>query len=179
MTDAPDLQPSHKPILKLPATLPNRQTRLLLICHAESLQRRYGNLTLTDTGLTALGWEQSNALAEWLRTREQIDHLVCSPQLRCRLTAQRISQALGLPVVLESLFPMTARRDWLVQPPLRHDPPEDNTDAVEYDGYLQRVMEAFAHTLSNRWGSTTAIVANPNAIVALLRSSTVTNLRSR
>ncbi|MBI1295724.1 methyltransferase domain-containing protein [bacterium] len=169
MTDASVVQLPSKPILELPATLPNRPTRILLICHAESLQRRYGNLTLTDTGLTALGWEQSSALAEWLRTHEQIDNLITSPQLRCRLTAQRVSQSLGIPVVLESLFPMTPRRDWLTQPPIFHTPTEQDADAAEYAGYLHRVIEAFNHTLGTRWGTTTAVIANPNAIVALLR----------
>ncbi len=170
MTDTLDIQQDSNLAIVLPDSLPSRPTRLLLICHAESLQRRYGNLTLTDTGLTALGWEQSNALAEWLRTREQLDHVISSPQLRCRLTAQRVGQALGLSVVLESLFPMTPRPEWLIQPPpLRPDTPAQEAEANEYTAYQSKVIEAFNHTLSGRWGETTAIVVNPNAIVALLR----------
>lgn len=167
MTSTETGQPSIATI-DLPETLPNRPTRLLLISHAESLQRRYGNLTPTDTGLTALGWEQSNAVAEWLRTHEQIDHLVSSPQLRCRLTAQRISQALGLPITPASQFPTSPRRDWLIQVPMGNSP-EQVAERREYDAYVNKVIEAYSKILAAGWGQTTAVVTNPNAIVALLR----------
>jgi ubiquinone/menaquinone biosynthesis C-methylase UbiE/broad specificity phosphatase PhoE len=157
------------PVLQLPETLTNRPTRLLLVSHAESLQRRYGNLTLTDTGLTAVGWDQSNALAEWLRTHEQVAHLISSPQLRCRLTAQRVGQSLGLPVVLESIFPISPRRDWLLQVPTGNGTPELEAETTEYQAYYTKVIEAFNHLLASRWGETVVVVINPNAIAVLLR----------
>jgi ubiquinone/menaquinone biosynthesis C-methylase UbiE/broad specificity phosphatase PhoE len=160
------------PVLELPESLPNRPTRLLLVSHAESLQRRYGNLTLTDTGLTAVGWEQSNALAEWLRTHEQVNHLISSPQLRCRLTAQRVSQSLGIPVVLESIFPISPRRDWLLQVPTGNGTPEQQAEVAEYQTYYVKVIEAFNHILASRWGETIVVVTNPNAIAVLLRHLT-------
>lgn len=150
--------------LQIPETLPSRPTRLLLVSHAESMQRRYGNLSLTDTGLTAQGWEQSNALAEWIRTHEQPTLLVSNPQMRCRLTAQRISQATGTPLIVETLFPPSPPQNWMLEPPLQA------ADDATYLGYQARVVTAFDHLLSNRWGETTLVVTNPNAIVAFLRA---------
>ncbi|MBX3000524.1 MAG: methyltransferase domain-containing protein [Caldilineaceae bacterium] len=164
-----DANPRAAPVLDLPENLPNRPTRLLLVSHAESLQRRYGNLTLTDTGLTAVGWEQSNALAEWLRTHEQVDHLISSPQLRCRLTAQRVSQSLGIPVVLESIFPVSPRRDWLLQVPTGNGSAEQQTELAEYQVYYAKVIEAFNHILGSRWGENIVVVVNPNAVAVILR----------
>jgi ubiquinone/menaquinone biosynthesis C-methylase UbiE/broad specificity phosphatase PhoE len=156
------------PTIELPDPLPNRPTRLLLICHAESMQRRVGSVSLSDTGLTALGWEQATALANWMLLHEQIDHLVSNPQLRCRLTAQRISQSLDLPVILEPHFPPSPRQRWTVHtPPV--GPAGNEEELVEYNDYLDKVVNAFSHLLNTRWGETTAVVTNANAIAALMR----------
>jgi ubiquinone/menaquinone biosynthesis C-methylase UbiE/broad specificity phosphatase PhoE len=82
--------------------------RLLLICHAEAMDVRPTQDTPIDTGLTAHGWQQTDALAAWLAARFTIDALVSAPELRNRLTAQRIGQAIGLPV--------TIHRDWPGEP---------------------------------------------------------------
>jgi ubiquinone/menaquinone biosynthesis C-methylase UbiE/broad specificity phosphatase PhoE len=156
------------PAIDLPNPLPTSPTRLLLICHAESIQRRAGNVSLGDTGLTALGWEQATALADWLGLHEQIDHLVSNPQLRCRLTAQRISQSLNLRVLLESLFPPSPRQRWTVFTPPTGDAGREE-ELAEYNAYLDKVVNAFSHILSNRWGETTAVVTNANAIAGLIR----------
>ncbi len=152
------------PALQRPEKLPNRPTRLLLIGHAESMQRRYGNLNLSDTGLTAQGWEQSNALAEWMRTHEQASLVISNPQMRCRLTAQRISQATGTPLLVETLFPPSPTRNWMLEPA-----PHSSQDEADYRAYQAKIVTAFDHLLGNRWGESTWVVANPNAIVAFLR----------
>lgn len=85
--------------------------RLLLICHAEGMQDRYSDLGARNGGLTALGWEQSDALAEWLRTRGALDMLVSDSQLQCRLTAQRIGQAVALPVTVHRGIPLFSSND--------------------------------------------------------------------
>lgn len=77
--------------------------RLLLICHAEAMIP-HGDLAIPDAGLTAHGWHQTDVLAGWLKSRYQIDTLISTPELRNRLTAQRIGQTFEAPV--------TVRRDW-------------------------------------------------------------------
>jgi len=62
------------------------------------MQNRYANLVSSDSGLTALGWQQTDMLADWLRTHYQIHVLLSAPELRNRLTAQRVGQNVGLPV---------------------------------------------------------------------------------
>src|SRR5690606_34359225 len=84
--------------------------RLLLICHAEGMQNRYSALAqrvepTADSGLTAYGWEQTSQLAQWLATHETIDVLVTAPLLQSRLTAQRLGQALNLPVTVDNRIP--------------------------------------------------------------------------
>ncbi len=74
--------------------------RLLLIRHAEEMSVRHGEMAASDAGLTALGWQQTDALAAWLKERYEISALVSAPELRNRLTAQRIGQAIGLPVIV-------------------------------------------------------------------------------
>ncbi len=79
--------------------------RLLLICHAEEMQNRYANLASSDSGLTAVGWQQTDVLANWLRSHYRLHALFSGPELRNRLTAQRVGQSLGLPVTIyEELF---------------------------------------------------------------------------
>ncbi len=79
--------------------------RLLLIGHAEAMAaQRVGQATI-DTGLTARGWQQTDALARWLKDRYAIAALHSAPKLRNRLTAQRLGQALGLPVTVQSDWP--------------------------------------------------------------------------
>ncbi|MEX1019450.1 MAG: methyltransferase domain-containing protein [Litorilinea sp.] len=80
-------------------------TRLLLICHAEGMQDRYSDLGAKNGGLTALGWEQSDALADWLRVNSQLDTLVTDGLLQSRLTAQRLGQGVLLPVTVYREFP--------------------------------------------------------------------------
>ena len=60
------------------------EVRLILACQAEGLQSRYSELNSEDSGLTALGWEQTNSLARWIAAHEKVDLLVSAPQLRSR-----------------------------------------------------------------------------------------------
>jgi ubiquinone/menaquinone biosynthesis C-methylase UbiE len=66
---------------------------------------RYDYLSAEDSGLTAQGWKQADALADWLKTHYHLDALISSPQLRNRLTAQRVGQAMGLPVSVHQGLP--------------------------------------------------------------------------
>lgn len=151
-------------MIQLPDSLPKRPTRLLLICHAESVQRRFGNVSLNDTGLTALGWEQASALADWLRLHESLDSLICAQQLRSRLTAQRIAQTFDLSTHVAPGFPPAPKRLWTGMPPTPQD--EEWTD---YTVYAQAVLQATEEIVQQRWGETTALVLNASAIAALIR----------
>ena len=79
--------------------------RLLFICHGEGMQSRYSNFSDGNGGLTALGWEQANTLSEWLHGYEEIRVLVSDTQRQSRLTAQRIGQEIGLPLVVHPGLP--------------------------------------------------------------------------
>lgn len=70
------------------------------------MHNRYSDLISEDSGLTALGWQQTDALAAWLKSHYEIETLVSAPQLRNRLTAQRIGQAIGLPVTVHQGLPV-------------------------------------------------------------------------
>ncbi|MEZ4618627.1 MAG: histidine phosphatase family protein [Caldilineaceae bacterium] len=87
----------------------NPEIRLLLVCQAEGLQSRYSELNSEDSGLTALGWEQTNSLARWIATHEKVDVLLSAPQLRSRLTAQRLGQVLGKGVNIATDLPSHSR----------------------------------------------------------------------
>lgn len=78
--------------------------RLLLICQGEGMQSRYMELADENSGLTAVGWEQVETLAAWLREYEEVDVVWCFPQLASWLTAQRVGQALQLPVHIQRRF---------------------------------------------------------------------------
>jgi ubiquinone/menaquinone biosynthesis C-methylase UbiE/broad specificity phosphatase PhoE len=151
-------------MIQLPDPLPKQPTRLLLVCHAESVQRRFGNVSLNDTGLTALGWEQASSLADWLRLHESLDSLVCAQQLRSRLTAQRIAQAFELPTHVAPGFPPAPKRLWTGMPPA----PEDE-EWPDYEAYAQAVLQACDQLLQQRWGENTALILNASAIAALIR----------
>lgn len=152
------------------------------------MHHRYGNLAMNDGGLTAAGWEQASALAEWLRTHEKIDVLVSSEQLRSRLTTQRIGQVLSLPITIEPDIPQAPDPDWTLHPPHARMEEEstaapeanpgtdNNTDPLaglspsqRYIAYQQALVEALEHILEKQWGKTIAIVTHSSAIATLLR----------
>jgi ubiquinone/menaquinone biosynthesis C-methylase UbiE/broad specificity phosphatase PhoE len=86
--------------------------RVLFICHAEDMHDRYDHLGNVNSGLTAQGWEQADVLATWLRAHELVDVLVSDNLLQCRLTAQRLGQALGLPVTVHRELPLCVSAIW-------------------------------------------------------------------
>ena len=156
--------------------------RLLLICHAEGMQNRYSALArrvepTADSGLTAHGWEQTSQLAQWLATHETIDVLFTAPLLQSRLTAQRLGQALNLPVTVDSRIPGRLPPD-LALPDAwdREDrsiahsaayPPVD--PASPYGIYLQSLIEPLNAIVQDNWGKTIAIVLSGNAVATALR----------
>ncbi len=165
-----------------PSANPKPAVRLLLICHAEGMHDRYLNLANENSGLTAVGWEQSDVLASWLRLHELIDVLVTDPLLQSRLTAQRIGQALTLPVTVYSEFPNCPRERWRL-PAVEQGASKLLADwgaraptvATEaYDQYRRMLVDALDKLLIEHWGNTIALVTCGDGIATLIRHLTGT-----
>jgi len=158
------------------------EARLLLICQAEGLRNRYVGLagfeeSDDNSGLTALGWEQTNQLAAWLKTHERIDVLVSGPQLRSRLAAQRIGQVLGLPVKVRGDLPKYTI-DSVRTPGDRAEMPRQisalaRDDAAFEDSGYRSFAEANVavvdQILGEYWGKSIALVLNGAAVAAIVR----------
>lgn len=157
------------------------EMRLLLICQAEGLRNRYAGLigyeeSDDNSGLTAVGWEQTNLLAAWLKTHERIDVLLAGPQLRSRLTAQRVGQMLGLSVKVRTELPKYAQdsmRTAGMSAAMTRLPGEiANTTAeesVEYRNFVAGVSAVIDQMVADLWGKTVAIVLNGAALATVSR----------
>jgi ubiquinone/menaquinone biosynthesis C-methylase UbiE/broad specificity phosphatase PhoE len=173
--------PGATPTAVSPAgTTPASQSsplRLLLICQAEGMHSRYSELSTEDSGLTARGWEQTNILASWLATHEKIDTLLCAPQLRSRLTAQRIGQAIGRPVIVQQDLPHQPRNFPTLLlgkgesaprfPPLHIR--EQFTTESAYQEFSQQMAEVLGKLQEEHGGKTLAVVMDGNGVAAALR----------
>jgi ubiquinone/menaquinone biosynthesis C-methylase UbiE/broad specificity phosphatase PhoE len=153
-----------------PGTSVDQPTRLLLACHAENMQSHHQHLTPAETGLSAKGWEQTTALAEWLRIHEEIDVLLADSRLSARLTAQRIGQHLNLRLTPISVLPNSADPSWTLEPPLI-TPTSDSLEAVaRYAAYTAELVATLSRLLTDKWGKTVLLVTDAVTVAALLRS---------
>ena len=151
----------------------NPEIRLLLTCQAEGLQSRYSELSSEDSGLTALGWEQTNSLARWIVMYEKVDLLVSAPQLRSRLTAQRLGQVLRKSVSVMQEMPSHARsspetsndRHHLFAPLHRK---EQFADQTSYTNFKENLANALQKVVHEQWGKTVCIVLDGNTIATAL-----------
>lgn len=177
------LQPSI-PASDTPVPVNDRQinkTRLLLVCHAEGMHNRYHDLTNEDSGLTALGWQQAESLAFWLRSHIKIDVLVSGSQLHSRLTAQRVGQALGLPISIARDLPgqfqdtdgqltqlphAVATSLMALTPSLTVN---DATMTAAYVSYHEKLVVVLNRLLAEHEGKTIALIASRSAIATTLR----------
>jgi ubiquinone/menaquinone biosynthesis C-methylase UbiE/broad specificity phosphatase PhoE len=141
------------------------------------MHSRYSELSTEDSGLTARGWEQTNVLAAWLATHEKIDVLICAPQLRSRLTAQRIGQAIGRPVVVQQDLPHQPRTFPSLPPgkaetgirflPLHIAEQFPNEQLyAEFSGRLAAVLERL---VQEQAGKIIALVMDGNGVSTALR----------
>lgn len=158
------IQPTDKP-----AAL-----RLLLICHGEGMQHRYSGIGNMNSGLTARGWEEVEALSNWLRTHEPVRAVISGPRLQSRLTAQRIGQAMRTPVsVLREPVRITQR-------PATSDQAHRETESTARDGEApgpsasgatasQTTANPFDEILAAHPDGAIALVASPDNIRAMLR----------
>jgi ubiquinone/menaquinone biosynthesis C-methylase UbiE/broad specificity phosphatase PhoE len=152
--------------------------RLLLICHAEGLHDRYVHLGSESSGLTALGWEQSNVLASWLRTHETVDTLICDNLLQSRLTAQRIGQALDMSVAVFRDLPSKLPHSQWNMPGTATEAPRQlgqivcepaPIDDTPYAEYHRALVKALDKLLQEHWGKTIAIVTSAESIGTIVR----------
>lgn len=180
---------SQIPSTQQPATLSSASepgeaidVRLLLICQAEGLRNRYTSLagfeeSDDNSGLTAVGWEQTNQLAAWLKSHERVDVLVSGPQLRSRLTAQRIGQVLGLPVKVRGELPKYTLES-VRTPGDSGDMPRalssltsagGDFDDPGYRRFAEANISAVDQVLNEHWGKTIVMVLNGAAVAAVTR----------
>lgn len=147
--------------------------RVLFFCHAEDMRDLYDYTGNESSGLTAQGWEQADVLANWLRSHELVDALVSDNLLQCRLTAQRVGQALGLPVTVFRELPSCV--------PLPLDAIEGGGRALlPQDGEAvtplplgeqeKLLLAALDKLLGEHWGTTLAVVTCSSNIVTLIRA---------
>lgn len=146
---------------------------MLFICHAEDMHDLYDYAGNASTGLTAQGWEQADVLATWLRGHELVDALVSDNLLQCRLTAQRLGQALGLPVTvfrelpscvavsMESIVNSASGRS------LQPQSPDPVTVPLRDDE--RQLINALDKLMSEHWSTSLAVVTCDSNIAALIR----------
>lgn len=150
--------------------------RVLLICHAEDMHGLYRELGTESSGLSAHGWEQADILATWLRSHELVDLLASDTLLQCRLTAQRLGQALGLPVTvlrdLPNCLPRVAfggdasdisLRSLRAQAHTATEPAQ--TESTEQ---VQQMLTALDKLITEHWGMTVAVITCGTNIAQLL-----------
>ncbi len=160
-------------------------TRLLLICQSEGLRNRYSGLagfeqSDDNSGLTAVGWEQTNLLATWLKSHEKIDILIAGPQLRSRLTAQRIGQMLGMSVKVRADMPknpIEKSRNLATSVEMARSLAElsaaetmyASDEGGEYRQFVDAIVAVVDQVLAENWGKTVAFVVNGAAVAAVVR----------
>lgn len=176
------VQPSNRELTASTEEDLEGSSRILLICHAEGMHNRYVELAhssaLDNSGLTALGWQQADKLAAWLMAHETLDRLVSGAQLHSRLTAQRIGQALGLPVTVAKDMPDRINpQDTILEPievlPNGLDPEihtsTHNAVAEPYIRFHHALISTLSELLLQHKGETIAVVTSGSAISTILR----------
>lgn len=144
------------------------------------MHNRYKNLventSTDDSGLTAVGWEQADALAAWLRTHDTIDVLVSGVQLHSRLTTQRIGQALELPVTVAQDMPSRLDLEEFPEsePEIDALDPEIHTSVHNavvgpYVEFHHALITTLNRLLHEHRGKTIAVVTSGSAIATILR----------
>lgn len=152
------------------------EIRVIFICHAEDMHDLYDYTGHESTGLTAQGWEQADMLANWLHTYESIDALVSDNLLQCRLTAQRVGQALGLPVTVFRDLPSCVAHRGARGENDHHGRsviPVAHADAAPlFAEPEQALFAALDKLFAEHWGTTLAVVTCSGNITALLAALT-------
>ncbi len=154
-------------------------THLLFVRHGQALANLDTRLSDQDTGLTELGWLQSQALADWLANAYRADVVVASTMRRARQTAELVSRRLKLPLMLLPGLEEAEQSYWEELPSTPPDDPLGLWDAAWqptperapfYSAYRERVRRALADVLAAHGGKTVIVVAHGGTIGTILRS---------
>jgi len=162
--------PASKPGNLHPESPPARPTRLLLVRHAENMQGRQLHFAPNEAGLTARGWEQAIALAQWLHTYEEIDAVLTDTLLPARLTAQRLGQQLGLRMQISQNLPKGADAIWALEPPSPAPDGQSAETLTRYTAYGSDLARGFSLLLNEIWGKTVLLVTDAVTIAAMVRA---------
>ncbi|MFE0338214.1 bifunctional RNase H/acid phosphatase, partial [Streptomyces sp. NPDC058955] len=122
-TERPAERPTAGPDLSTPATF-------VLLRHGETAltpEKRFSGSGGSDPELSEAGHRQAAAVAEALAARGTIQHIVSSPLVRCRQTAETVAGRLGLDVVVDQGLRETDFGAWegLTFAEVRERHPED------------------------------------------------------
>lgn len=156
-----------------------RATHLVLVRHGQSLYNRDGASAPVDSGLTELGWKQSQLVADWLARAYKADVLISSPLLRAQQTADIISQRVGLAVLTQSGLEEAEQSYWQELPSAAESAPFALWDspwlptpatAPNYSAFRDRVRQALAEILARHWGKRMIIVTHGGTIGTIVRS---------
>jgi len=162
----------------MPPTAPIT-THLILVRHGQSLFNRDGANMGDNSGLTELGWRQSQLVADWLAHTYQVDALLSSPLTRAQQTAEVIGQRLGLPVRLVPGLEEADQPYWGEFPVAPENAPLtfwDHSQALTeehtplYSAFRARVRGALAQILADHAGKTLIVVSHGGTIGTILRS---------
>jgi broad specificity phosphatase PhoE/ubiquinone/menaquinone biosynthesis C-methylase UbiE len=153
-------------------------THILLVRHGQSLYNRDGASRATESGLTELGWQQAQLVADWLGRSFTVDALVCSGQIRARQTAEVIGQQLGLRPAVMAGFNETQLPYWSEFPSSPDDPlawwdhpwQADATSAPLYTEFRQGLRSAVAALMRRCLGQTVVVVSHGGTIGTIVRS---------
>lgn len=128
-----------------------------------------------DPGLTDIGHAQAEAVARFL-LGEQVDHVVSSPMLRARQTAQPLADALGMdPQIIDDLREIDAENNqYIPTEELKAEGGEAWQAVVDNPEMLHggADIEAFADTVTAAFEQ--VITANPGRTVAVFCHGMVT-----
>ncbi len=147
---------------------------LIIIRHGRP-QRVEGLAESADPPLTDLGQRQAEAVARFL-LGEQIDHIVASPMVRARQTAQPLADALGMePQIVDGLIEIDSESNAYIPTEEMKAEGGEAWQAVIDDPSLLHGgadIEAFADTVTAAFED--IIAANPGRTVAAFCHGMVT-----
>ena len=133
-----------------------------------------------DPALTDIGHQQAEAVARFL-LGEQVDHVVSSPMLRARQTAQPLADALGMdPQVIEDLREIDAEsNEYIPTEELKAEGGEawqaivDNPalmhGGVDIEAFADTVTAAFEQVIEENPGRTVAVFCHGMVTMQFLR----------
>lgn len=156
--------------LRHPSSASTGPTRLLLVCHAQSIIGQTALLGPGNVGLSAQGWEETTALAQWLQATETVDAVLTDSSLRARLTAQAVGQRLGVRLVSIGRMIQEGEPAWTLTPPLLAPDSPDLEESARYTAFSTELVTRIDELLAERWGQTIVVVAEAALIATLVRA---------